>query len=452
MRPSVATLAVLALTGSIGLHAGEHARPGGSTSRPLNQAKSGTNRDQIPGWFELAVTGGGTTLDALGIPSRERAFTLPIIARALHDRDGRVGMTQPRLTKLLAEVAATPSTGDQVTVPAPLDARIWRQLLPPPDEGDLFARLVVDRNALLVAVGLMATDDSIRSLLSRDRDLLKFIYQNAAGAFAIAARRLRLDGARIAVPGGEHGDAIWRALAGEPPSRAAPFLRALLTKDQGRLAWYFDTIAGLEPSRLAAAWMGATPLEGATELYTSFRDADPQWRVQEQPFRRNVADAWTVVTQNDVVDGALVSSIPRELWELLFSTGRPTVEQVTRLLQGKTTSVKLPWLTRETVDVPVRERRHRLEMFRLAQRVFANAATAELPDVAVALGGIRDFRGLLFTLERMEIRHPATWAAAVEAARHVANESADRKEVDRRFSSDDGDPRAHPPRADDPRR
>ena len=59
----------------------------------------------------------------------------------------------------------------------------------------------------------MATDDSIRSLLSRDRDLLKFIYQNAAGAFAIAARRLRLDGARIAVPGGEHGDAIWRALA-----------------------------------------------------------------------------------------------------------------------------------------------------------------------------------------------------------------------------------------------
>ena len=115
----------------------------------------------------------------------------------------------------------------------PLDARTWWQLLPPPNQGDLFSRLLADRNALLLAAALMATDDSIRSLLARDRDLLRFIYQNAAGAFSIAARRLRIVDGRVVVPGGQHGDAIWRALAGEAPSRPGPFLRTLLTKDAG---------------------------------------------------------------------------------------------------------------------------------------------------------------------------------------------------------------------------
>ena len=378
-------------------------------------------QESLPGWFDLPVPGGAATLAALGIAEDERAVTLAILARALHDRDARVGLTQTRFMSLVPPFGATTSQGDTLTIPVPLDARTWRQLLPPPEERDLFVRLVSDRNSLILAAGLMATDDSVRALLARDRDLLRFIHQNAAGAFNVAARRLRIVDGRIVVPGGASGDTIWRTLSGETPTRAGPFLRALLTRDQGRLAWYYDTIGGLDSERLAAAWPGPDPLSPAVELYGAFRDSDPQWRLSDQPFRRSLFDAWTILTQVDVLAGAVRTPLPRESWNQLFTNSRLSVSQASRVLGGKTTPVTLSWLAHAIAMAPVRDRRPRFELFQLAGRVFRDTPPADRAAVVSTLSSLRESHAVLFTLERMRITAIGTWAAAVSAARHVAS-------------------------------
>ena len=393
-------------------------------------------REDGRAWFDLPVPGGLSTLESLGIAKDERAFTLLILARALNDRESRVGLTPARSAALLAAAAArTGPDAEAVSVPAPLDAKAWAQLLPASEQRDLFTRIINDRSALLLAAGMLTTDESIRALLARDRDLLRFVYQHAAGGFAIAARHLRVTEGRIMVPGGPDGEAVWRALSGEPPTRTAPFLRALLTKDEGRLAWYYDTIAGLDASQLAAAWRGPQPREEAAALYATFRTSDPQWRAQDQPFRRAVADAWTVTTQVEVDGGHAASALSQDVWALLFANSRVSVGQLSGTASDRTSRVSLSWLTREIVNASARERRQRFEMFRLGQRVLAGVPANDLPTFAAALTGVRDCRALLFALERMQIRSASTWAAAVAAARHVSNDSDDRKESLTAFQS-----------------
>jgi hypothetical protein len=355
-----------------------------------------------------------------------------VLARGLYDRDQRIGITQARLANVLSELDVQPmSAGETIAIPAPLDAAIWRDLLPPPKPRaptDLFLRMITDRNALLLAAGLTTTHPSVRSLLMRDRDLLQFIYRGAAGGFAVAGRRLQVDGERVAVPGGHGAVEIWQSLTGVSPARPGEFMRALLTKDHGRLAWYYDTIGSLDLERLAAVWPdGIARLERATDLYAVFRDTDPQWKIHDQPFRRGVNDAWMVVTHLEVRDGVVVSPLPLRAWELLFSSARLTPNQARRTLADSSRPVSLDWLAREAMTALVRERRFRFESVRLAQRAFRDAPPEALPDMILALNGLRDSRSLVFALERMGIQGADTWAAAALAARHVSDHADDKR-------------------------
>jgi hypothetical protein len=411
MRRLVAALLALSLIGATGLNARD---------------------EQIPGWFDLPVPGGLPTLEALDMTLEERAFTLPVLARGLYDRDQRIGITQARLARVLSELdPRSQSTGDAIAIPAPLAADLWHDLLPPPKPPgptDLFLRLITDRNALLLAAGLTTTHPSVRSLLMRNRGLLQFIYREAAGSFAVTARRLEVDDDRVVVPGGRGAVEIWQSLTGVPPARVDEFLRALLTRDQGRLAWYYDTVGGVDDERLAAMWPDTNfRLRRAIDLYAVFRDADPQWKVQDQPFRRGVNDAWMVVTHLDVQDQSVISPLPLAAWQLLFSASRISPNQAKRALADSASAVPMGWLIRETMTPLVRERRFRFESVRLAQRVFRDAAPETLPDVMLALSGLRDSRSLVLALERMGIQRADAWAAAVLAARHVSNDADDQR-------------------------
>jgi hypothetical protein len=142
-----------------------------------------------------------------------------------------------------------------------------------------------------------------------------------------------------------------------------------------------------------------------------------------------------VMTLVDVEGGWVTSPLPQEAWAELFSNARVTTEQLDRLLRERTSRVSLSWLAHEVLSAPARDRRVRFEMFRLAQRVIGGTPPSELPMFATALIGLRDFRALLFTLERMHVRSAATWAAAVAAARHVSDDSDDRRESLAAFQS-----------------
>lgn len=393
---------------------------------------------RLEGWFELSIPGGEATLVALGINPEERALALPVISRSVEDRQSRLGRAPDSLQRVLDQTTAASLGGvqgaDTTVIPAPLNAEIWRELLVLTPQDDLFQKLVGDRRALMLAVALMSTDDSIRSLMTRDRDLLTSLYREGASAFAIAGRSLRIADNRVVVPGGAGADAIWERLAGQRTDQPSSFLRALLTRDRGRLAWYFDCIAQLDEARLAAVWPNGTRderRENANQLYSAFRESDVQWVIPEQPYRRNVADPWTIITAIDVRDGRPTGPAPEVFWEYVFAGGGGNTPRI----HDGTQRVGLTWLTRQISSSPLRSRRDQIEVFRLAQRVFPSPPLAALPDLAVALSGYARFRTLLLALERMQIREPATWAAMVAAARHVSDRSDDRREAMTAFQS-----------------
>ncbi len=360
----------------------------------------------IPGWFDLPVPGGAATLAALGIPPEERAHTIPILARMAYDTERGGRATPQRVFDLFTgatRAAAATANAEALVVPAPLDAETWRDLLAPSGEGDLFAALVADRRALAAAAALMSADHSVRTWLSRDRDLLQFLWRDAHAGFGIVARRLRLREGAVVVPGGDGADRIWARLAGANPSEPAAFVRALVTRDHGRLAWYFDSMAGLDEERLAAAWPGSAPAArrtAAEALYHAFRDSDAHWRIADQPFKRPVAGVWTILTHATLQQGRLVGPIGNG---------------------------SLADLVQQVAAGAPQERRARVEAALLGQRVFPAPDQAERNDIAFALEGFERFRALLFALERMEIEPPRTWAALVRAARHVADDSDDRR-------------------------
>lgn len=377
------------------------------------------------GFFELPVPGGAATLEALRIAPEERAFTLPLLARALHGEAGRRDDIA-RLHAAIANAVSSPD-GEGLTIPAPISEDAWRDLLDVPSEAPLFPALVNHRDALLVAAAAMSADASIRTWLRQDRGLREWIVREAAGAFTASAAALRLADRAIVTPGGPGLRPAWESLVGASTNAPDRFLRALLSRDGARLAWFFEVFSSLDPDRAAWALGGGAPAEAGEQLrqlYAVFRDIDPSWRLDAHPFQRSGDDP-AVLLRETALDGtALAAPASRALWDALFSEA-PIRRDVLARLSVPGPPASAVWLLQRVNEGSVRERRVRFEMLRLAQRVFHDVPDDGLPDVAAALGAYRRFPALLLTLERIGIGAPAVWAAVVDAARRV-DRGADR--------------------------
>jgi hypothetical protein len=329
--------------------------------------------------------------------------------------------------------AAAESNTQPVTIAVPLTADHWRDLLAPLGRGDLFAALISNRSVLLVCAGAMNTDASVRSLLERDRGLLRYIARSAPATFWVAARSLRLEKDRVVVPGGSAADPIWEALAGEKVARPVEFIRVLLSRDSGRLAWFYDAVAAMPPDRRGLIF-GHGPIELQIEqtraLYSTFRSSDSNWRLEDHPFLRGVTDPWMVTSQVGIADGAVAPPNEQRFWEALFERGDLSRRAVTALRADAAAAVSLAWLAQKIAGAAARERRDRYEMVRFAQAVFPKVSAEESVDAMVALGGYRRYRALLLTLDRMDITTPRVYSRAVEAARRLDERSGRERKHD----------------------
>jgi len=190
-----------------------------------------------------------------------------------------------------------------------------------PAHGDLFVALVSNRAALLVCAGAMATDPSVRALLENDRGLLRWLVRTAPAGFALVGRSLSIANNKVNVPGGAWAEVVWETLATERVTRPADFIRAIASRDGGRLAWFFDTVATMEPDRLAMVLPPGSPesaIEQARALYASFRLADPNWRLEDHAYLRGAADPWIVATQVAVRNGVVAEPAWPWLWQAVF--------------------------------------------------------------------------------------------------------------------------------------
>lgn len=386
------------------------------------------DRTPVPGFFDLPVTGGTATFDMLGLRPEERGSAIALLARSMFSQGGSAAERAAGARRFIAglsvpgNTSATDTDAQPVTIAVPLTADHWRDLLAPQGRGDLFAALIANRSVLLVCAGAMNTDPSVRSLLERDRGLLRYLAKSAPAAFWVSARSLKLEKERVLVPGGSTAEPIWEALAGEKVTRPAEFLRLLLSRDSGRLAWFYDAIAVMPADRRAVVY-GHGPIEVQIEqarlLYSTFRSSDSNWRLEEHPFLRGVTDPWMVTSQIALARGSVAPPNAQWFWDGLFERGDLTRRDVTAIRADSAAPVSLAWLAQRIASVAAKERRDRYEMVRFAQAVFPRVSAEESVDVMVALGGYRRYRAMLLALDRMEIATPRVYSRAVEAARRL---------------------------------
>ena len=388
-------------------------------------------RTPVPGFFDLPVTGGTATFDLLGLHPEERGVAISLLARSMFSHGGSAAERAASAREYIAslsesaspELARTPA-GEGITIAVPLTADHWRDLLGPKAPRDLFTALISDRSVLLVCAGALATDPSMRALLERDRGLLHWIARTAPAAFWVTARSLRMENGRLWVPGGAAAEPVWEALAGERIARTSDFVRALLAKDGGRLAWFYDSLATMPAERLALVYgdgAAEARLEQARVLYDAFRSADTNWRIEAHPFLRGITDPWVVTTHLRTDNDGVAPPAAHWFWEALF--GRDDLidrGSAAALPRGSGAPVSATWLVHQiTARAVAKERRDRFAMLRLGQSVFGEMSSEQYVDALVALSGYRRYPALLLSLDRMAITAPRVYSRAVEAASRI---------------------------------
>ena len=395
------------------------------------------DRTPVPGFFDLPVTGGTATFDMLGLHPEERGSAIALLARSMFSQGGNPAERAAGVRRFVTSLsmpdspAANDTAAKPITIAAPLTADHWRDLFGPQAPRDLFAALISNRAVLLVCAGAMNTDASMRALLERDRGLLRWIARTSPAAFWISARSIKIERNRVSVPGGSAAEPIWEALAAEKVTRVPEFLRALLTRDAGRLAWFYDAMSAITPERRAQVF-GDGPvdlqIEQVRTLYQVFRSADSNWRLEDHPFLRGVSDPWIVTSQIAIAQGSVAPPNGQPFWEELFDRVDLTRRDAAGIRATSAAPVSLAWLAQKIESVAAKERRDRFEMVRFAQGVFGSVNSDDAAEVMVAMGGYRRYRALLLSLDRMTIATPRVYARAVEAARRLDSLSGrDRK-------------------------
>src|SRR5262249_45321182 len=165
-----------------------------------------------PGFsLAMASTGDRARLDEfLGLATLKVRGRSPLrVERATDKRSAERARQLADVGVDVAEIEKQLNAGGTVRVeltaeggPGPLGSRFWsdvvfRRAVAP---SALFAAIVSDRRAALLALGLAALDDETLRYLNENRTLLRWIYEEHAGAFAAFGEALRVRDGRVVPP------------------------------------------------------------------------------------------------------------------------------------------------------------------------------------------------------------------------------------------------------------
>ena len=101
--------------------------------------------------------------------------------------------------------------------------------------------------------GLFLADPGTLEDYASRPDVLKNIYARSAGVFGAFGAAVRIRGDRVDVPGADRAVDIWQELVTVDVAPAAPFLKMVLEADNGRLAFFYHSLASLDAGHLAFA-------------------------------------------------------------------------------------------------------------------------------------------------------------------------------------------------------
>jgi hypothetical protein len=375
------------------------------------------SRAQVRQWHALPVAGGTDALLATahlepGLPGWR------VLYEAARRRHGLWGEE----ARPSAGRAPAGRPGGSV-VALPLAPATWRRVLGAaslPDD-QLARAILADRRASLLYRGLAALDEPTLAALAAEPGALSRIRRQSADVLAVFGARFRVRAGRVDVPGGAESAPPWEALVGESTQAPARFLVALLAADGGRRAFLYDSVARLDPQgQRFALGLGLPdgPGRALPALAAVFEREGAWWRRERGAFARPDADAARLLREARLrKDGTLAAPSALAFWEAVFDERAPSERAVWRAEVRRSPAVGAAWLAERVTRGGAAARRLRLEQLTLGQRVFGEAGEDALPDVLLAVQGLRDARSMVLTLERMGTRDPALYAAGVRAAR-----------------------------------
>lgn len=383
----------------------------------------------------LPVPGGVPALArAIGLnETTPRARVMLAAIRVLHEKpEGMDRAADDRRGKVLAYLKASAGqpAGAGDAVPLPLPESAWTALpgVAPESAGSALAVILGDRRAALAYYGLCAMTAETRRYLEEHPDTRALVFDaKRAPVVALYGRSLRIRDGRVDVPGGDDWAAAWEAFAGASPGDPTAFVDRVLSRDGGRLALFYDTLAHLDVRRLAFAVGGLREGDAAARaarlkaLYDASAPALAGWDPVLRPFVRVPYDAAQLLfTVHLNPDGQLIGPAVRGLWVAAFE-GKGLPGLAGEELKGIRTDDRLDAAGLVTLlgGANTTTRRERTECWLLAQRAFADAAPAEYLNVLVTARGCPAFPALLTSLDRMGLTRPATYAAAIRRANRV---------------------------------
>lgn len=369
-----------------------------------------------------------TLAQQLKLSSADRSRIVLDIVRLSFDSPGSRDPDDARRLATLQSLIASGPPGE--TVPLPLDRSIWRDTLLRRDVPDaqLIGAILSDLRTALVYHGLAALNDETLAWLGADRDLLAFLLKHP-GSFAAFGRSLHVKAGRVVVPGGPEAEPIWEAVIGAAADKPASFARRLFSQWEGRLAFFYDSIAHLDSSSLKFALGTALPppsrIERMRALANVFEQTTVDTHPETRPFSRQLFDpALTLPLLKVTEDGKFIGPSERSFWETAFryeSEIEPgfvpvTAAETPRSSDG--TLIDAAWIVSRIHRGGFGAGRRRLEAVLFAQRNFTTPAADVTPRLTT-LRALSAFPALILTLERSGFTEPSLLAAAAERAEYL---------------------------------
>jgi hypothetical protein len=373
-------------------------------------------------------------LELIGLRLRESQRRYSVELDGSNEAAGRVRAFETmgvRLEGLDKRLNAGESIDLELTselVPVPLDADLWsrsvfkRRVAP----AELFAAILSDPRAALLAHGLAGLDEETLQFVADTPALMQRLYRTDAPMFAAYASNLHVRNGQVAVPGGAAASALWEDAVGEKIAQPERFLLALLSRSQGRLVYLYDLISELDAPRRSFA-LGSWIAEERIRL-ERFRalvqvvESIVEWRGRTAPFLRPGNDVtWMLLNVRVEATGVPQAPADRAFWSAAFRDDEIPDDPAGLLDDAKDHGlIDAAWLAERVLVADSFRRSRVLRQMAFAFRAFAApGAREQAADILVAIRAITVFPALVQTLERCGVS-PAVLTAGVRRAESLS--------------------------------
>ena len=384
--------------------------------------------------FDMPLPGGlRAALTAIGdhtAPDRAQ-FLVEFIRRNYDTPFGpRDDAREAVVQSLLAQLKAGGATSD--TLPLPLSPRVWIDVVfggqATPET--LVSAILQSRGAALLYCGLLSLDDDTRAWITGQPDLIAEVVSRRPAAFLALAPGLRVTAAGVRVPGGALAAPVWQALAGRRPTDATDFVLALLASGDGRLAYFFDAMAGLTPPQIRLALNLESPdvaarADSARRLYAVFQRLWSGRTIEQRAFTRPPLDPALLLAELSVI-GKGQPSVPgtRGFWNAVFdeahdTRAKPPQEEARATFEGGGPA-DFAWLCDRVFKPDPGEQRRRYMMVLFASRRIGRVTRETSRDAVDAVRAVGIYPVLVSALERARVTDLAVFASAARRAREIS--------------------------------